>query len=90
MKPGELERNLSRLVEAARNARERLASLEQDLAQLRREMESLAQSAPAEPRHGAEAGGMAPLDAHGIARRERAETSARAEGDRPGREAGSE
>jgi hypothetical protein len=89
VKPGELERNLSRLVEAARAARERLASLEQDLAQLRREMESLAHPAPTEPRHGAD-GGMAPLDAHGIARRERAETSVRAEGDRPGREAGSE
>src|SRR5262245_35855262 len=41
VKPGELERNLSRLVEAARTARERLASMAQDLATLRLEMERL-------------------------------------------------
>lgn len=73
MKPGELERNLSRLVEAARTAGERLAAMEQELAALRLEMENLAAG-----------------DSHGGTRRERVETTARAEGDRPGREAGSE
>jgi hypothetical protein len=48
VKPGELERNLSRLVEAARMARERLAAMEHDLAELRHEMESLA-AQPTQP-----------------------------------------
>ena len=42
MKPGELERNLSRLGEVARTARERLASIERSLTELRHEMETLA------------------------------------------------
>jgi len=42
VKPGELERNLSRLVEVARAARERLAVIERELAELRHDMENLA------------------------------------------------
>ncbi len=42
MKPGELERNLSRLGEVARAARERLAAVERALTELRHEMETLA------------------------------------------------
>ena len=42
MKPGELERNLSRLSEVARTARERLAAIERALTELRHEMETLA------------------------------------------------
>ena len=42
MKPGELERNLSRLVEVARIARERLVALERELGELRHSMERLA------------------------------------------------
>lgn len=49
MKPGELERNLSRLVEVARTARDRLAMIERGLAELRHEMETLAAQRP-EPR----------------------------------------
>ena len=42
MKPGELERNLSRLSEVARTARERLAGIERALTELRHDMETLA------------------------------------------------
>jgi hypothetical protein len=88
VKPGELERDLSRLTEAARSARERLGVLEQELAQLRHEMESLA--AHPDTRREVDTGALSPLDAHGMARRDRVETPARGEGDRSGREVGSE
>jgi hypothetical protein len=88
VKPGELERNLSRLVEVAKTARERLATLERELAELRHAMETLA----AQP---AEASGREPerveerpgRTERGIAR---TEPVSRQEGDRTGQEAGSE
>ena len=46
MKPGELERNLSRLVEVARTARERLAAIEREMTELRHDLETLAARAP--------------------------------------------
>jgi len=58
VKPGELERNLSRLVELARAARERLAGLERELAELRHDMENLA-AQPGEAAAGAGSGGAA-------------------------------
>ena len=75
MKPGELERTLSRLVEVARAARERLAGIERELAELRRDMENLA----------SQAGGA--LEGHEVTRRDQ---TSRSETDRSGREAGSE
>ena len=45
MKPGELERHLSRLSEVARTARERLDAIERSLTELRHEMETLAAGA---------------------------------------------
>ena len=85
MKPGELERNLSRLVQATRAARERLAAMERELAELRHEMERLAAQPAAET--GPAAG---PTEAQGVNRRDRGEAAARPTGDHPGREAGSE
>jgi len=56
VKPGELERNLSRLSEVARTARERLAGIERALTELRHEMETLAARAHrSEPREVREA-----------------------------------
>jgi len=93
VKPGELERNLSRLVEMARTARERLAAIETGLAELRRDMErlvaksaeqpQLAAPAPAGEPHGSETG----VESLGTGRRDPA---TRADTERPGREVGSE
>lgn len=94
MKPGELERNLSRLVEATRAAREKLAAMEHDLAELRLEMERLAADAPEAPPirqpERAERAERMDDEAHGLPRRDRAEPAARAGTDQPGREASSE
>lgn len=46
MKPGELERNLSRLAEVARAARERLATMERELTELRHGLEGLSGAVP--------------------------------------------
>jgi phage shock protein A len=87
VKPGELERNLSRLAEVARTARDRLAALEREMTELRREMETLAARSPG-PEQGEPAGPAASsLDSHGKSRRE---SGPRAEGDVSGPEAGSE
>jgi phage shock protein A len=90
VKPGELERNLSRLGEMARTARDRLAALEREMTELRHEMETLAARSPAAaPGSRSEQGepSSASLDSHGKSRREPAP---RAEGDVSGPEAGSE
>ncbi len=102
MKPGELERNLSRLVEVARIARERLVALEHDLGELRHSMEKLAlqsetgRAAPRsdEPESDASPAGHRPssgsspasLEAHGATR---ADSVSRSEGSPSGREVGS-
>lgn len=91
VKPGELERNLSRLAEAARTARERLATMAQELAELRLEMERL--SLPAEaPRTepSSETGAATPMEGHGGSRRDRVDSPVRIDADRTGREVGSE
>ena len=93
VKPGELERNLSRLVEATRAAREKLAAMEHDLAELRLEMERLAAEAPEAPptrRPEPERPELMDDEAHGLSRRDRAEPAARTGSDQPGREASSE
>jgi len=93
VKPGELERNLSRLLEMARTARERLAAIETGLAELRREMESMVtrSAEPVQPTAsppGGEARGSDPAaEAHGTTRRD---PVTRADTDRSGREVGSE
>lgn len=59
MKPGELERNLSRLVEVARTARERLVAIEREMTELRHDLETLAARSPRgqhEESHGREQG----------------------------------
>jgi hypothetical protein len=90
VKPGELERNLSRLVEATRAAREKLAAMEHDLAELRLEMERLAAQAPEAPPTRRAEPERADDEAHGMTRRDRAEPAARTGSDQPGREASSE
>ena len=90
MKPGELERNLSRLVEATRAAREKLAAMEHDLAELRLEMERLAAQAPEAPPVRRPDPELSDDEGHGMSRRDRAEPAARTGGDQPGREASSE
>lgn len=90
MKPGELERNLSRLVEATRAAREKLAAMERDLADLRLEMERLAAEVPEAPPPRQPEPEPADDEGHGMTRRDRAEPAGRTGGDQPGREASSE
>lgn len=91
MKPGELERNLSRLSEVARTARERLVAIERALTELRHEMETLAARAHRpEPRdaHEDEETGEPPGDAAEPGRPRRA--GAPGQASLSGREAGSE
>jgi phage shock protein A len=89
VKPGELERNLSRLAEMARTARDRLAALEREMTELRHDMETLAARSPAAApgSRSEQTEPSASLDPHGKGRREPAP---RAEGDVSGPEAGSE
>jgi hypothetical protein len=85
VKPGELERNLSRLVEVARTARERLAAIEREMTDLRHDLETLAARSPRGESRGLEAGELA---ADG---RPDFDTAVpRPDGDLPGPEAGSE
>jgi hypothetical protein len=91
VKPGELERNLSRLSEVARTARERLAGIERALTDLRHEMETLAaRSHRPEPREvsAAEEAAESPEDAADTGRPRRSGTSGQAV--LSGRGAGSE
>jgi phage shock protein A len=89
VKPGELERNLSRLAEMARTARDRLAALEREMTELRHDMETLAARSPVAARaeHGESPAPASSLDSHGKSRRD---SAPRAEGDVSGPEAGSE
>ena len=88
MKPGELERNLSRLSEVARAARERLAGIERALTELRHEMETLApRSYRPEPRE-VEETAESPEDAADAGRSRRSGAAGQAV--LSGREAGSE
>lgn len=95
MKPGELERNLSRLVEVARIARERLVALERELGELRHSMEKLAvpearaaddeaESPEATAQRVSTGSAPAQMEAHGAARAD----AARSEGSPSGREVG--
>jgi hypothetical protein len=88
VKPGELERNLSRLSEVARTARERLAGIERALTDLRHEMETLAaRSQRPEPRE-VEETAESPEDAADAGRSRRSGAVGHAV--LSGREAGSE
>ncbi len=89
MKPGELERNLSRLSEVARTARERLAGIERALTELRHEMETLAARAHRpEPREAREENAESPEDAADASRPRRSGAAGQAV--LSGRGAGSE
>lgn len=89
MKPGELERNLSRLSEVARTARERLAGIERALTELRHEMETLAaRSHRPEPREVEETAESPEEDAADAGRSRR--SAAVGQAVQSGREAGSE
>lgn len=88
MKPGELERNLSRLSEVARTARERLAAIERGLTDLRHEMETLAARSHRPDPHEAEESEESPGDAGESGRPRRAGAAGQAA--LSGRGAGSE
>lgn len=106
MKPGELERNLSRLVEVARSARDRLVTIEREMTELRHDLETLAARSVRAGAHGEEpderSAGPAQATASGGAPGpgtsgsieahggHRRDTVPRPEGDLTGPEAGSE
>jgi hypothetical protein len=91
VKPGELERNLSRLVEVARSARERLVTIEREMTDLRHDLETLAARSVRAGAHADEPAErpatMAQSDPQGANRHD---AVPRPEGDLSGPEAGSE
>ncbi len=96
MKPGELERHLSRLSEVLRTARERLAAIERSLTELRHEMETLAARAhrpdtrEARPDEQAEQAADTPEDTAAEAGRPSRRAGVAGQAALSGREAGSE